>query len=289
MPAFTHDGLQEDLAAHLRGSGDRMVWTNTQLGPAGSPRPDVFTINKSYSRFRSDCYEIKVSVSDLRHDVTSGKWQSYLQYGSAVWFAFERGLVPLDLIPKECGIILRSDSGWRAARKPVAQALRTLPHDAWMKLLIESNPDGHQLELQRRLRIANTWHVEQIARKKLGSELGALLANMRRAEESLEHRRITAKAELDGLEHFVKEQRNRIEAREAEHRKVVDAELVDIGVMLGLKREEVTASKLSFALGQFRSSMRGHAVRRAISELTILAGELEPKVPDHQVGGLPQC
>lgn len=275
MPAFTHDGLQEDLAAHLRGSGDRMVWTNLQLGPAGSPRPDVFTINKSYSRFRSDCYEIKVSVSDLRHDVTSGKWQSYLQYGSSVWFAFERGLVPLDLIPKECGVILRGESGWRAARKPVAQALRTLPHDAWMKLLIESNPDGNQLARLSEVRRANTWDVERIARKKLGDELGELLADTRRAEQILQHRKIVAKAELESLERVHIEHRDRIRAREAEYLKVLDAELVDIGVMLGLKREEVTASKLSHALSSFRSSLRGHALRRAINELTVLAGELD--------------
>lgn len=63
-----HDDLQEDLATHLRGNTDRMVWTNTQLGPVGSPRPDVFTVDKSFARFAADAYEVKVSVSDLRHD-----------------------------------------------------------------------------------------------------------------------------------------------------------------------------------------------------------------------------
>lgn len=275
MPAFTHDGLQEDLAAHLRGNTSRMVWTNTQLGPAGSPRPDVFTVDKSYSRFRADCYEIKVSVSDLRHDITSGKWQSYRKFGHAVWFAFERGLAPLDLIPRDCGVILRGDGGWRAARKPVAQVLDTLPRDAWLKLLIESCPEGHEIELGRRLRTANTWHVEQVARKKLGDELGAMLADTKQAESILNYRKQAAEAELASLEKWQKEQRENLRAREAEYRQVLDAELVDIGVMLGLKREEVTASKLSHALSSFRSSLRGHALRRAINELTVLAGELD--------------
>ena len=58
---MTHDELQEDLATHLRGNTDRMVWTNTQLGPAASPttsasrperrrRREVIAVNLSSAR-----------------------------------------------------------------------------------------------------------------------------------------------------------------------------------------------------------------------------------------------
>jgi len=111
MSNLTHNQVADSLAAHLRGNTDRMVWTDTQLGPAGSPRPDVFTINKSYSRFAADAYEVKVSVSDLRHDLTEGKWQKYRRFAHRVWFAFPRGLAPITEVPRECGVILMGEGG----------------------------------------------------------------------------------------------------------------------------------------------------------------------------------
>ena len=67
-----HDELAKDLAQHLACSNDRMIWLDMQLGPSGSPRPDVFTAPKSYSGFKPIAYECKVSVSDFRSDITSG-------------------------------------------------------------------------------------------------------------------------------------------------------------------------------------------------------------------------
>jgi len=78
-----HDALAEDLAQHLR-SDKRMVWTDMQLGPSGSARPDVFTLDKVYSRPAPTAYECKISRADLRADTTSGKWQKYLQFAGAV-------------------------------------------------------------------------------------------------------------------------------------------------------------------------------------------------------------
>jgi len=182
---FKHDELQEDLASHLRAGTDRMVWTNTQLGPVGSPRPDVFTVNKSFSRFASDAYEIKVSVSDLRSDVTSGKWQSYRKFAHRVWFAFPRGMAPLDLIPKECGVILRSDSCWRAARKPVAQVLDTLPRDAWLKLLMDVHPVNMSGQVKAP-RHASDYTAAELVRKRLGKEIGDLFYDVLGAKDRLQ-------------------------------------------------------------------------------------------------------
>lgn len=78
---WAHDALASDLASHLAFTGGRVIFENMQLGPAGSPRPDVYTIPKVYSRFTPLAYEVKISVADFRSDVTSGKWQSYRAYG----------------------------------------------------------------------------------------------------------------------------------------------------------------------------------------------------------------
>lgn len=183
LTPWKHDDLLADLTTHLRGSTDRMVWCDTQLGPSGSPRPDVFAIAKSYSQFKADAYEIKISVSDLRSDTTSGKWQKYLKYAHRVWFAIPAGLVRLDEIPRQCGVIVRHDNVWRAARKPISQAMSTLPHDAWMKLLIESFPDASTHPAPRP---ANEWVLMQSARAKFGDAVGKLLADRQGARMRFE-------------------------------------------------------------------------------------------------------
>lgn len=277
MPGFTHDGLQEDLADHLRGNTSRMVWTNTQLGPAGSPRPDVFTIDKSYSRFCSDCYEIKVSMSDLRSDITSGKWQKYLQFGSRVWFAFERGLAPLDLIPKECGVILRGPGGWRASRKPVAQALRTLPHDTWMKLLIEAHPDWLQQASSPRIRGAHDATIDKVIRKKLGAEVAELFSNVRNAEMVLKYRQERAQQQEAQLVEDRARRESEHKARMQQHMVALNADMVALAELLGVPRDQANVHTLSGAIGRFRSALRGADLERAMVALQALSGTLDTK------------
>lgn len=267
---MTHDQLQEDLACHLRAGTDRMVWTNTQLGPSGSPRPDVFTVNKSFSRFRTDCYEIKVSVSDLRHDVTSGKWQSYRKFGHAVWFAFPRGMTSLDLVPKECGIILRGDT-WRAARKPVPQVMDSLPRDTWLKLLMAPN----EFTREPQPRHMDWWRAQDLARKKFGVDLAELYQARHNAQFSyeaatklLEESAAAINAEVNRTREFELQQ-----ARQREER--LSEALQDLGVQLGLKAEDVSASTLADALRALRRKLHGYGLQQAIDTLTAIHGAME--------------
>lgn len=266
---MTHDELQEDLARHLRGGTDRMVWTNTQLGPSGSPRPDVFTIDKSYANFKADAYEIKVTVPDLRHDITAGKWQKYMQFAHRVWFAFPRGLVPVAEIPRECGIILLGDGGWRAARKPVAQVLPTLPRDAWLKLLIKSCPSqavGHRMSP----RVASDWTVAQVVRKKLGAEAAELFRDRASADGRYEH-------ETQRRDKLADQMRNETDKLMQQNREQVEREklyldsaMKVLGEQLGLKPEEITANALTDAIQRFRNAIRCHDIGRMIKSLQIL-------------------
>lgn len=177
----THDELVGSLAAHLRGGTGRMVWTDMQLGPAGTCRPDVYAVAPRFANFAADAYEVKASVSDLRRDTTSGKWQAYLKYAHRVWFAFPRGLVPADDIPRQCGVILRNDDGrWRAARRPVSQPLETLPRNAWLKLLIDGV--ARLGEPEPSARQADRWAGAEATRRKFGQEIASLLQDRRMAE-----------------------------------------------------------------------------------------------------------
>lgn len=131
-----HDALALDLAAHLR-TEKRMVWCDVQLGPAGSPRPDVFAIYKSFVRPAPTAYEVKRTLSDFRSDVTSGKWTAYLQYAGAVYFAVEAGLgITKAHVPAHCGLLVRGPHGWRPVKKPVLNPV-VIPQEAMLKLLMD--------------------------------------------------------------------------------------------------------------------------------------------------------
>jgi hypothetical protein len=265
----THDELQNDLAAHLRGAGDRMVWTNTQLGPSGSPRPDVFTVNKSFARFRADCYEIKVSTSDLRHDVTSGKWQSYRKFGHAVWFAFPRGMVPMELIPKECGIILRGET-WRASRKPVPQVLDTLPRDAWLKLLMADMQDT-----EPQPRSMCQWKAEEIIRQKWGAEIGELFRDRRSSEYRYEKATERLKASAAAIEEEVKRSReSALQIAKGREERLNEA-LIELGHQLGLKAGDVTAQTLTTSLRALQRKLNGNGLKDAINMLQTLQGAID--------------
>lgn len=205
-----HNQLADDLAAHLNNASDRMVWTDMQLGPAGSPRPDVYTINMSYSRFCPIAYECKVSVADFRHDITSGKWQSYLTFAAGVVFAVPAGLINKQDVPPGCGLIVRHEGGWRMAKGPTLKAGVELPRSAWMKLLI----DGvHRSERQHMRRGMNEYEVHRKIEQKYGEELAALLSKRDRASSHLEYtiKQIQAKSDdLDAFKH-VESQRKELE------------------------------------------------------------------------------
>ncbi len=183
---MTHDELARDLAAHLR-SDKRMTWCDMQLGPSGSPRPDVFAIFKSYSNPCPTAYEVKVSKSDFRADVTAGKWQSYLQFAHGVYFACEGDLISKNDVPAHCGLIVLR-TGWRIAKKAVLSP-SVLPQDACIKLLI----DGVEREgPARRQHSFESYRAADLAAAKFGETVGRILRDT-----------IAAERQLDGVKYYI--------------------------------------------------------------------------------------
>lgn len=173
--AWQHDELVSDLAAHVAAGGNRMVWTDLAMGPAGSPRPDVWSLDKSYVRTRAITYEVKVSTSDFRRDVTEGKWQRYLSFSSGVYFAVPQGLVKKADVPPSAGLMVRGEKGWRAVKKPV---LDTCEID-WVvarKLLI----DGDRKRADKTLPPHRRWNEYLTTRehsKKWGERVARIIAD----------------------------------------------------------------------------------------------------------------
>lgn len=218
MDKWGHDQLANDLAQHLRGNSDRIVWTDMQLGPSGSPRPDVYTVPKSYSAFKPIAYECKISVSDFRRDVTSGKWQNYLKFASGVIFAVPAGLIKKEDVPAGCGLIVRHEEIWRTVKGPTLRAIETLPHSAWMKLMI----DGlNRQNRQPSPRDASSWHAQQALRKKYGDGIAQALSDRDAAEMRLRQQQLTAQTTVDAL-------RTAEQERVAHARRHVEQELAEV-------------------------------------------------------------
>jgi hypothetical protein len=182
VSAWKHDDLAHDLAMHVL-SAQRMVWCDMQLGPVGSPRPDVYALDKSFAYPRATTYECKVSVADFRADVTAGKWQSYLPFSSGVYFAAPSGLLKREDVPKGCGLIVRGDEGWRTLRAPTLQSFR-MTQDVCLKLLI----DGRENEVRPACKRERTEYgaVAKIA-KRWGEETAKVLADLDGARSRRDH------------------------------------------------------------------------------------------------------
>lgn len=84
-PKWQHNALARDLAVHLWAGGQRLTWVDFAPMGAGTARPDVFAMRRhAYSAPEIVSYEVKVSAADLRSDLSSGKWQKYLDFSGGV-------------------------------------------------------------------------------------------------------------------------------------------------------------------------------------------------------------
>lgn len=257
---WKHDELLSDLAAHLAGNG-RRVWCDMQLGPAGSPRPDIFSILFSFAHFRPISYEVKISRADLMRDLNAQKYTKYHRFSAGVFFAFPTGMAKKEEIPAECGIMVRGDSGWRALRSPRFVRIETLPQEAWMKLVI----DGVERHFRSQPRARESWVYSESLRKKLGKEVASLIGDKMSYENTVtnlkascanlqEEVRAAKKVEMDRMRAAV--EREQVTMRQA---------ITQAGKDLGLG-DDASAYDISHHLAQVRQKLddpvgRGEVVR----------------------------
>ena len=281
---WDHDKLAEDLAEHLGRNTDRIIWTDMQLGPSGSPRPDVYSIPKSYSNFKPIAYECKVSVADFRSDITKGKWQSYLRYASGVIFAVPKGLINKDDIPKGCGLIVRSESGWRMVKGPTLTPIANdLPKDFWIKLVIDGVNRSKRDHIKAEL---NEYRVRQEISKKYGEELAMALARKDQAQSSLDYRTKEIQKTLGDIDVIRHAERQReIIAADKDTMERLHAELCDcLGIPTGSNTWEIksalnTQRKVlakDGQVGECQSALKGalKSMQRQVDSLKSLYGAI---------------
>lgn len=167
--SIAHDDLATKLARHLLVES-RMVYEDIPVGRSGSVRPDVLTIEKSYSNPNPTAYEIKVSVSDFRSDTTSGKWMGYLDFAWSVTFVVPRGLVKKSDIPDKCGLITYNEElgTFITVKRPTVNP-QQLDTEMLLKLLIEGNKRQTKPEVIEP-RKADQWHLNEKMRKIFGDK-----------------------------------------------------------------------------------------------------------------------
>lgn len=280
---WSHDALGRDLVGHLRQNTEILAWEDMQLGPSGSARPDVYVIPKSFANFRPLVYEIKVSVSDFRSDVTSGKWQKYLDYACGVIFAVPAGLIGKDDVPAGCGLIVRHENVWRTVKKPTLTRLDNMPRDAWIKLLI----DGTRREAERerihvRQRAAGSWSAEQQLRKRHGSQVANLVARAMRSAERVEEQ---IKQNEQHAEKLRQDRNNADQIRREEaarERKYLDADLRNLASVLGLApdcSQEDLGSAVRDAVRRLASDAEVCRLRRLLDQVLRAAKDAAEPLP----------
>lgn len=253
---ISHDELARSLADSLR--TDRvMCWQNMQMGPSGSARPDVYTILKSYVSPSPTTYECKVTRSDFLSDVTSGKWQAYLRFSSAVYFAVPEGLIEKKEVPAHCGLIVRYPSGtWRRQKRAVLSPV-TIPEEVLIKLLI----DGVEREGPR-IR-ARHWSDSEIGLKinrKFGEKVALAVRDMKAVEYEIEMAKRTGKR----IEEDAQDRAKRI--REEANVSPLREELCEA---LGLPKD-VDRWGLRNAVAQLREEAKEHPAHTKLKTLTQL-------------------
>lgn len=170
MGDISHDDLAHKLAQHLDCSS-RMVWENIPAGMSGSVRPDVYTLEKSFSSPNPITYEVKVSVSDFRSDVTSGKWKEYLNFSYGVVFAVPKGLITKNDIPNGCGLITYNGEGlWHTAKKPTLNPCE-IPCHVLLKLMMCGEERRTQFKPIQPRQFDKWKHMETLS-KKFGKDIG---------------------------------------------------------------------------------------------------------------------
>lgn len=188
MSDLTHDELANNLAVHLM-NDNRMVWEDIPTGKVHSVRPDVLTIEKSYSSPNPISYEIKVSVSDFRSDVTKAKWKAYLDFSYGVVFAAPKGLIKKSDIPNGCGLMLFNGQSWHTVKKPTLHPNK-LNDELLLKLLISGSQRETQKSIIKNRDFEQHVHHDTL-RKKFGKDFSEKISLLDTYEDK--------KKELKGL------------------------------------------------------------------------------------------
>lgn len=155
---FSHNGLAHDLAMYLstppRGTTrGRLTWENIQF-PDHRVRPDVYSLVATLSRGKwcPVTYEVKVGRGDFTTEMRTNKWRLYLPFSAYVFIACPDGLIGVDELPPELGLIVRRAETWVTAKKGKRNPTWSMNDRTWMNLCLKGrNPSPFEIFEERAL------------------------------------------------------------------------------------------------------------------------------------------
>lgn len=132
-----HHDLASRLASWLRDQG-RVTWENIELlvpradGTRQAIRPDVFSLVATYNaKHLNPCvHEIKISRSDFLSDVSRiEKRTGYSQIAEVVYYAAPIGMIEVQEVPPECGLLVEVSSGqFKVLKRPKKKNVELTTH-----------------------------------------------------------------------------------------------------------------------------------------------------------------
>ncbi|MBW2638503.1 MAG: MmcB family DNA repair protein [Deltaproteobacteria bacterium] len=256
-----------------------MIWTDMPMEQAGSCRPDVFTLHKSFTRPRPTAYEIKVSISDFRSDITSGKWQKYLKYAGAVTFCVPKGLVSKSDIPAGCGLMVRGDESWRTVKAPTIQKIPDLPVNTWMKLLMSGIDQEYSM---RRADREHQFSQYSAARKNFGEDVAQVILDIGGARSLIDNLKAGHKVEQDRLRIIISDQKERARLSMERDRQTLDSAVTEFKQAFGFSVTSAWSMR-----GEIEKIKRRCDESHEVQRLRSIIKELRAGLDAHLDGALP--
>jgi len=200
-------------------------------------------------------YEVKVSVSDFRADVTSGKWQEYLRYAHGVLFACEGKLISKSQVPEICGLIVRTDKIWRTVKRPTLSPVK-LPTEALLKLLIDG-VDREGPAIRSRKYMANGYS-EKFARK-YGQKAALWVAKAVTIDREIENAEYSAKRIVEVASAHAEKIKSDIGNQ-------IDARWIELCKVLGVE-DPANTWRIRSEIEKLRQSREGSPEQRLLKQI----------------------
>lgn len=162
IPVKKHDSLAHDLAIWLstppRGAvRGRLTWENIEFPDAERCRPDVYSLVATLTpkKWCPITFEVKANRADFMAEMRSSKWESYRPFSAYIFLACVDGLVRVDELPPEMGLIVQRPDGWLIVRRGRRNPNWHITERQWMNLALKGrNPSPFEIFQNRSLAAA---------------------------------------------------------------------------------------------------------------------------------------
>lgn len=145
-------------------------------------RLDAWVMRRSWSKPLVSGYEIKVSRSDFLRD---DKWPAYLGLCNQFWFVAPAGVIQVDEVPADAGLMVVASTGNRLlTKKRAPHRAVEIPESVFRYVLMSRAKITREFEPKDRAERWREWLAEREKRRHLGYDVSrAIREHVDRVEE----------------------------------------------------------------------------------------------------------